>query len=209
MSDESKELGLEDIFQPKALEQLQKRSEEMRTKMSPEGELGLPPALDRKRIKYGIPDSAFMTQPIFDRCHVWQVEAHEKETYGDTGIVIPDFVRMRDKERNPKGILLNGGPAALDALRSNGVELGDLVTVIEHVVFRVTQGITEGKTEQIVVVSASDICDSEDLRDRIKAGVMRLVPVEHQGQFFTTVTDAKGEPWYGKAQNPRSVGEEA
>ena len=196
------------LLSPEALEEVLKLSQEARKKMSDRGKLGLPELLEKRRWEYAIPDSAFQEQAIYDRCHVWQVSQFQGETYGDTHIYMPDTAKKRELESNPRGILVSAGPAALDALRSNGVELGHLVTFIELSPMRTRQDISEGHEEHIIILSASDVTSSKDFQDELRSGQKRIEPREVNGRIYHMVLDQDGNPTVGRPLNPRSIGEE-
>ena len=201
--------ALEEILTPQAIEKSKAFSAEMAKKMSPPGGLNLSELLEKRRFEFQIPDRAFDEQPIFDRVHIWQISAVKGETYGDTGIFMPESAQRRERENNPRGVLIAAGPAALDALRSNGVELGHLVAFIQLAPFRMSHGYDEqGKEDEVIVLSASDVTGSRDLRQKMLVGDIRFKPVEYNGQMYTTVVDGEDNPWFGRSRNPRFVGEE-
>lgn len=109
----------------------------VKTRMSPPGVLGLCPLLDARRIECGIPDSAFKMAAMFDRVMLYQIDPGDGEHYGDTGIVMPEVGKVREKEEAPHGIIVSAGLGALDILRSHGSGLGHHVMFVRSSPWRV------------------------------------------------------------------------
>jgi hypothetical protein len=196
------------LLKPEALEEARKLSDEMRRRMSEPGKLDLPPLLEAARWQYAIPDSAFQEQAIYDRVHVWQLSQFEgQETFGDTSILMPDISKTKALHSNPRGVLLSAGPAAMDALASNGVDLGHLVTFINMAIFRTVQEMVDGKDVNMMVLGASDITSSKTLQDELRRGDKRIQLEDFQGRTYHTVVNREGVPWCGRALNPRSIEE--
>jgi len=195
------------LLKPEALEEARKLSEEMAKLMSEPGKLDLPPLLEQARQRYSIPDSAFQEQAIYDRVHVWQISQFEGETYGKGPILMPDQAKLRELQSNPRGILLSAGPAAMDALLSNGVDLGHLVTFINMAPFRTRQDVVDGHETHMMVLGASDITSSKTLMDELRRGDKRVQLEDFQGRTYHTVVNREGVPWCGRALNPRSIEE--
>lgn len=205
-------------FGPEMADRMKAESDKLRTAMSPKGELNLPPMLDERRLAYGIPDSAFKVQPIFDRCIVWQLPPEQDTFSADSKILMPDTTKARQQEENPRCLLLAAGPAALDALESNGVFLGHIVMIIDMAPFSAKSDIRDGKEERVTIVSCTDVVGSEDLRDSLRRGHMKFRVVDAGGGKYrygvvdvgvSDVDQTVEMHRAGGAQNPRFMGEEA
>ncbi len=179
--------------------------QEFRKRMSPRGELNLPPLLDQRRLEWGIIDAAFSRQATFDRVTIWQIPEQKTETFGEGSlIVMSDQSKSRLKNEAPRGILLTAGLKALDSLRSNGMELGHIVSFIQAAPWRIFVDYVKGHRPAILVMNVGDIMGSEDLalqtrsgelREELKEtaqGAMQHVYVNRDGKYHFPV-----QPWIG------------
>ena len=194
--DEEKVFNMNDPMARRFVERIKKIDQEKRSRLAAPGALGLPPLLDKRRLEFLVPDEAFRNQPIYDRIFVWQVSFHgDQETYGDTAIYMPGTVKDGEKYSSPRGILLAAGPIALDEIRSNGVELGHVVTFIRMAPWRIEIAIRGGKPEHVLVQRSCDLIASEDLATAIRDGEVKFVEfeVEKDGRKFFThaIKDAR------------------
>lgn len=181
-----------------------KVDQDIRSKVSPKGALGLPSLLDDRRISYGVVDAAFQCQPIYDRLLVYQLPAHQGETFMEGGrIIAPDTSRDYLRRECPRGLLLSAGLGALDILRSHGVDLGHIVVTISTVPFRLIVDHIDGKPFEVLLMRAQDLVGSEDLAGTLRSGELKVVsltdtpdgPRQHryedlEGQMRSPVT-----PW--------------
>lgn len=153
------------------------QSEAIRKAMAPPGDLGLPPLLDKRRLEYGIPDFCFSREATFHRILVWQLPPEDMTEgfLGDTSIVAPDVMLDREQKAAPRGIVVSAGLRALDELRSNGVDLGHIVTFLRIVPWRLRVGILNAKRVELLILNAGDVVASTDLRANIRAGAVKVV----------------------------------
>lgn len=145
--------------------------------LSPVGALGLPAKLDERRIRYGIPDEAFLAKPAFDRVFVYQIEARHQEgkTYGGTSIIMPETAQKREVQESCRGVLVSAGLKALDNLKSNGIEVGDVVEFIRFGIFhKPICALLYGHLIHILVLRDGDIVGSEDIVERERAGALKI-----------------------------------
>lgn len=168
----------------------------IRRHMSPEGSLGLPELLDKRRLEFGIPDDAFRAQAAFERIYIWQL-ATEVETYGrNSRIVIPDEYASKRRDSTPRGVVLSAGLRALDVLRSNGMDVGHIVRFIRYTPFKMTLAIIDGLHFDVLVMNVGDITGSEDLRDKLRSGLLEVTgKVDEEGvrRHTITITKAGGQ----------------
>lgn len=155
---------------------LKAMSDQIRDAMSPPGALGLPPLLDRRRLEFGIPDAAFTRQALFDRVLVYQLppEEFERGTFGDTKILAPDVTRDREHREAPRGLLVSAGLQALDELRSNGVDLGHVITFLRVAPWRIRIGIIGAQQFDLLVMQSADIVASADLQEALRSGEIEI-----------------------------------
>lgn len=186
--DEETYFNMKDPMAQEFVKKIKAKDDSRRARLSPAGALGLSPLLDARRLEFLIPDAAFREQPVFDRILVFQVSLHEGETYGDTAIVMPAVTQDAEKHSNPRGILVSAGPIALDELRSNGVELGHVITFIKLAPFRLQVGTHGGKDDHLLLMRSCDVLASEDLAHDLRSGVVKLEEfvVEKEGRKFIT-----------------------
>jgi hypothetical protein len=138
-------------------------------RMSPEGMLGLPKLLDSRRMQYGIPDGAFAQKALFDRVLVFQIPDRTSSTYEQGGLIeMPDNVKAANLYRAPVGIIVSAGLNALDALVSNGCQVGDKVQFVKNAPYFVRVDTIGGKDFNLVVLTAGELIGNFDLQDRLK-----------------------------------------
>lgn len=153
----------------------------------------LSPLLDARRIENAIPNGAFKIQAAFDVCLVHQLPRFTGETFGDTQIIMPETSKKRVEEETPRGVLVSAGLRALDCLRSNGIDLGHIVSFIRQAPWRMPIENVAGADFHLLILRAGDITGSEDLRVAIERGECSLQWDEEAGQHF--YIDAKGKRW--------------
>jgi hypothetical protein len=187
-------IDTDDLFRSKdpmaavLIREMEEDNAAVKSRMAPPGALGLPEALEKKRIAHGITDGAFREQPLFDRILVWQIGPHEDGTADDKSpIVLTDATISREKTEAPRGILVSAGASALDQLESHGCRIGDTVSFLRCAPYRIRVDTVRGHDFYCIVLSAGDLVSSEDLRERLKSGETRLERVTYQDQ----VTGAK------------------
>lgn len=149
--------------------------------LSPGNPFRLPKLLNKKRLEYGITDGAFEFQPAFDRVYVFQVSQVDISKT-DGGIIRPDQAKRRELESAPQGILVAAGLVALDQLKSHGIELGHLVTLLRYAPYRIRYDILNGKDKYLTIMQAGDIVGSKELGDEIAAGRTRVEYDEATGR---------------------------
>jgi hypothetical protein len=171
--------------------------------VAPKGALGLPALLDERRIEYGIVDAAFSSEAVFDRIYVWQVDRQEGDTYEGTSILRPDSAKDRHRTEAAYGIIVSAGMAALDHLRSNGIDLGHLVKFIRSSPWRMYIGNVAGiEVPPLMVMRDGDLVSSDDLARLRRAGKVQTVAVpvtngsiEHRIQNPDGTSTAASMPW--------------
>lgn len=171
----------------------------LKKRMSKKGALGLPKLLDERRLEYGLPDAMFQTATLFDRIYVYQIANSDRETYGDTSIIMPKTVQSRIEAETPRGILVSAGATALDHLRSNGVDLGHIVRFIKNAPWKMDVDTIEGHVFSVLVMRDGDLTGSEDLQAALKAGKCKLEVREIGTNGKTEVkhvyVDKSGQVW--------------
>lgn len=147
--------------------------------MSAAGALGLPALLEARRLEYGIVDQAFEQECLFDRVYVWQVPRNESDTYENTMILRPDQAKRREEESCPRGVIVSAGLKALDNLRSNGVDLGHVISFVRMSPWRMPIGNIAGvEIPPLLVMRDGDLISSLDLAEARKAGKVRTIQAQ-------------------------------
>lgn len=160
------------------LDRAKKRTALIKARMSPEGELKLPPLLEAARWKYGIPDGAFKSQASFDRIYVWPLEMFDGEpTFRGTSILKPMLSQKKDLQEGHRGVLISAGLIALDRLRSHGYELGHIVSTNKNVPFARRCEQLEAEDMFYLVMRDGDLAGSETLAQELLEGTK--VVIEH------------------------------
>lgn len=158
------------------LEKAKRRTAEIRELMSPPGALGLPPLLEEARLKWGIPDGAFDARAIFDRIHIFPIDAEgDKETYGNTSIHRPEAKKALDVQKGHRGILISMGLEAMDHCISHGVELGHIVRTIRNAPHVQECARISFGPMYFLVMRDGDLTGDETLEQEIRAGKKQIV----------------------------------
>ena len=152
-----------------------KIAEHREANVSPPGAIpNLPPLLEARRLKYGIPDEYFRAQPCNNRINVFQLDMDAGETYGGTTIIKPDAAQERSRQETPKGILLGGGLKAMDHMRSNGYWIGHVINFVQSNPYHKPVFSPDGHKAYVLVMTCGDVTDSDDLALYLKAGLVRF-----------------------------------
>lgn len=137
---------------------------------SPPGALGLPPLLEERRLKYGIVDEYFKIQAAFKRVYVRQIPDWDGPTFGpESQIIRTENEQERNRQSTPRGVIVSAGLEALDILRSNGMDVGDIVWVVQLAIFRLPVLVIDGKPEVALVLQVGDVVGAEDTMQRVNA----------------------------------------
>lgn len=185
------------MFSPSQIAQMEKASDGIRAKMAPRGALGLPPQLDARRLEWGITDGAFRVQAAFDRILVHQIPmAHFMGgTFGEGGVIVMPKTAESARERSaPRGIVVSAGLKALDEMRSNGIELGDIVMFNHVSPWRIETDMIDGKLHHVLVMHAGHIIGSEDLAKRLQKREIFLDGPVTQHVYVNRGTGDRPEP---------------
>lgn len=174
----------------------ERRSEIMRTRMAPKGELKLPRLLDERRLEYGITDRAFDWQASFDRVYVWQIPMQKGDKFEENSLIhMPESVQQREKAKAPQGIIINAGLTALDQLRSHGIDLGHKVLFCHAAPYHIRYDTVLGLEQHLIVLLAGDIIGSEDLAKNLKNREVRYLARRTETSVEHTFIDETGKPW--------------
>jgi hypothetical protein len=169
---------------------------EIEANFSPPGALGLSPLLDQKRVKHGIPDSAWNSQAVFNKILVWQIAVDESETYGGGLIAKTEAQRKKELSEAPRGVIVSAGLQALDELRSHGVDVGHTVYFTHLAPFRKRLPAILGKESALVILHSGDVFDSEELAQNLKARRCRIINREGEdGSLQHVFCDESGKVW--------------
>lgn len=149
--------------------------------LAPLGTYKIPGLLDRRRLEYGIPNGAFEHFPLFDKVYIWQLNMTERQTYSEGGTILkPEARKAHDRATAARGIIVSAGLAALDSLRSTGVDIGHIVRFKKFSPF--IQEVQEicGVTLSVMTMRDGDMVSSEDLARDFHEGRVRIVNVSQE-----------------------------
>jgi len=168
--------------------------------MAKAGSLNIPPLLEQRRWEYAIPDGAFSIQASFDRILAWQIKPaihdNQKGTFGDTSIIMPAASRDRTEDEAPRAILVSAGLNALDNLRSNGIDIGHIVTFVRLAPWGIPVVSIGGKEKKILILRDGDILGSEDLKANLDSSKCGLDILTHEdGSKEHRYVDQNGTTW--------------
>lgn len=157
----------------------EERTRLIKERMSPPGELRLPPLLEKARLEHGIPDGFFRSQAAFDRIYVFPIDQFDGvETYTPNGLIArPKLTKLKDLQEGHRGVLISAGLTAADRLMSHGIELGHVVTTNKNVPFaRRCERFPKFEMFYLVMREA-DLAGSETLAEQLRGGDKRIVDV--------------------------------
>lgn len=148
--------------------------EAIRKRMSPKGSLRLLPLLESRRWIVGIPDGAFGLSCAYDRIMIWQLDHGDGKRAKGTTLYMPDSTRDRERQMNPRGIIVGAGLKALDILRSNGFDVGHVVQFSKLSPIRIPVDWVAGKDAEVCVSHVGDLVGSEDLAIALRRGLCEV-----------------------------------
>ena len=149
--------------------------------LAPLGTYRLPGMLDRRRLEFGIPNGCFEHFPLFDKVYIWQLNMTERKTYSEGGTIIKPEARIaHDRSTAARGIIVAAGLAALDSLRSTGVDLGHIVRFKKFAPFiQVVQEVS-GVELTVMTLRDGDCVSSEAHAREFHEGRVRIVNVSKE-----------------------------
>jgi len=129
----------------------------------------LHPLLTQRMKEFDIPP--WPGEACFERVIVYCIpDSHAAREKTEGGIYIPTQRVDTDKARSPRGIVVSAGLKALDVLRSNGMDIGELVWFAPHVPFRYVVGRSGAQDIEFKFMNVGDIVLSEDILGRVLDG---------------------------------------
>ncbi len=161
------------------LERAKKRTELLKTRMSEPDELRLPPLLEARRQKYGIPDGVFKVQATWDRIIVFPIDLFDGDLAQKTtgGLWKTRETQQRDQQEGHRGVLISAGLSAIDRLASHGYEIGHIVHTNKNVPFARRCEQFEAFEVFYLAMREADLLGSEDLREQLRTGEAKIVDV--------------------------------
>jgi hypothetical protein len=173
----------------------QKLELESRKHFSLPGTLGLPKLLDEKRVKYGIPDTAWSSQPAFDQVLVWQVKVDDGNTFGGGAILKTETALKRELQESSRGIIVAAGLTALDQLRSHGIDVGHTIDFYQIAPLRKRLPTIAGKEPTLVMIQARYVFGSEELAQNLRSRKCRVITRDNEGTQEHFYCDENGKTW--------------
>jgi hypothetical protein len=156
-------------------------AEALERSIAPLGTYKIPGMLDRRRLEFGIPNGCFEHFPLYDKVYIWQLNMSERTTYSEGGAILkPEARKAHDRATAARGIIVSAGLAALDSLRSTGVDIGHIVRFKKFSPFiQVVQEIS-GVELTVMTMRDGDVVSSEDLARDFHDGRVRIVNVSQE-----------------------------
>lgn len=167
--------------------------------LAPLGTYNIPGMLDRRRLEYGIPNGCFEHFPLFDKVYIWQLNMTERKTYSEGGKILKPEARVaHDRATAARGVIVAAGLAALDSLRSTGVDLGHIVRFKKFSPFIQVVQEVDGVELAVMTLRDGDCVSSEDLARDFHEGRVRIVNVSkekggYDHRFERTLADGTVE----------------
>lgn len=156
-------------------------AEALEKSLAPLGTYKLPGLLDRRRLEFGIPNGCFEHFPLFDKVYIWQLNMTERKTYSKGGTIIKPEARVaHDRATAARGVIVAAGLAALDSLRSTGVDLGHIVRFKKFSPFIQVVEEISGVELAVMTMRDGDCVSSEDLARDFHEGRVRIVNVSKE-----------------------------
>lgn len=174
-------------------------AEKKQALMAPAGSLGLPKLLEERRLRYGIPNGAFMEHAVYDRILLYQIDPKHLEAKnqrianGEKEIILTERRQKLEQLEAPRGVIVSAGLLALDAIRSNGMDLGHIVSFSKLAPWAKEVDNISGHVEKLLILSAGDIISSEDLYENLRNRVARVVYDQEHG--IHKYVDENGKDW--------------
>lgn len=163
--------------------------------LAPRGTYNIPMLLDERRFEYGIPNGAFESFPAFDKVYIWQVTLTERKTYKEGGTIVKPEARIaHDRNTAPRGIIVSAGLAALDSLRSTGIDIGHIVRFKKFSPFIQPVAEVNGVEMTVMVIRDGDIVSSEDMARAYHQRLVSIVNKSEDGfdhRFARTTKDGE------------------
>lgn len=132
--------------------------------------------LERRIAEYDIPD--WPGEATFARILVYRIpdKAAKRNTFIEGGsIVMPETTQSNNEFRSPRGIIVSAGLQAMDILRGNGMQLGEMIWMSSHTPWRFQVDTKEdGKDVEFYFMQAGDVTLSEDLLQARKENKIRV-----------------------------------
>jgi hypothetical protein len=139
-------------------------ADDLEKSLAPDGTYNIPMLLEKRRREYGIPNGAFESFPAYDKVYIWQINLTERKTYAEHGVIVKPEARIAyDRNTAPRGIIVSAGLAALDSLRSTGIDVGHIVRFKKYAPFMQPVAEINGVEVTVMVIRDGDIVSSEDL----------------------------------------------
>lgn len=156
-------------------------ADKLERSLAPLGTYRIPGKLDRRRLEYGIPNGCFEHFPLFDKVYIWQLNMTERKTYAHDGKILKPEARIaHDRATAARGVIVSAGLAALDSLRSTGVDIGDIVRFKKFAPFIQEVQEIDGHPLTVFTLRDGDMVSSEDLAADFHAGRVRIVNVSQE-----------------------------
>jgi len=160
--------------------------------------------LERRVSEHNIPD--WPGEATFARILVYRIpdKAASRKTFVDGGVIeMIEETADNQKFRSPRGIIVSAGLQAMDILRGNGMQLGEMIWMSSYTPWRFeVDAKTDGdkvKKVEFFFMQAGDVTLSEDLLANRRAGKVR---VEIRDGKHQLVVDGEAVPRFEPPSHP-------
>lgn len=173
-------------------EKTKKRTELIKSRMSPPGALGLPDLLEAQRLLWGIPDGAFKCRAVFDRIHLFPIDLFDNSEFiPGTNLFRPNANKMKDVQNGHRGILISMGLEAADHCVSHGIELGHIVRTIRNAPHTQECERFDEFSMFYLVMRDGDLTGSETQEEDLRAGRSSIEDVGGEHSYCFQINGRK------------------
>lgn len=129
--------------------------------------------------EFDIPIEVFLHRALFDRVLVWQIPedhggADTVKLDGGVKLYKPETTIARERQQNPRGVIISAGLHAYTALRSHGSDIGNIVRFVRLAPWRITVG-REGKKDiELFPLRADNLVVDDDQALDVHEGRLTL-----------------------------------
>lgn len=188
--------GLNDLEQRVAVQD-ELMEEKKRARVSPAGALpGMTKLLEERRLEYHIIDAMFDAQCCYDRVYVYQIPPKGVAARQKSEGLIKLSVGWKETEQDKahRGVIVNAGLGALDHLTAHGMGIGHIVNFALFSPLRHFPD-DELKDESLVVLHAGQCVSSEDTRQMLREGKIKLERRNIEGNCRHVYVLEDGTTW--------------
>lgn len=173
------DIALQDIqFRENETAREEQTAKALADAISPPGAIpNISPILEYRRLRFNIPDMMFSAAACNNKVNVFQIPSpgSGSDTFVEGGLLVkPGFVKKRELQAAPKGIVVSAGLNALDSMYTNGYWPGHVINFIHQQPYHKPVGTIDGIDQFVLCMTAGDITDSDDLANYMRSGWVKI-----------------------------------